>query len=178
MLYMESREHEVPATYEPIATQTIGSNSSSVVFNSIPQTYTDLVLTVDSRFTLSSGRWIGVRCNNDTGSNYYTIYFGGTGSSPITANFADTVLRLGNGSASGARSNVIGHIADYTNTTNYKPSISRATTNEYTISYASSWRGASGSPQAITSLTFTCDTAEGNQFLAGSVFSIYGIKAA
>lgn len=175
---MESRELKVPATYEPIETRTISTASAAVVFSSIPQTYTDLVVTVDSRFTESAGRWLGVRCNGDSNSNYYSIYFGGTGSSPFTAHFADTALRLGNGSASGARSNVIAHIADYTNTTNYKPSISRASTNEYTISYASSWRGASGSPQAITSLTFVCDDAGGNLFLAGSTFTIYGIKAA
>jgi hypothetical protein len=164
----------MPATYEPIATQTISTASASVVFNSIPQTYTDLVVVADSRFTQASGRWMGVRLNNDTGANYSTIYMAGTGSSAISAFFEDTALRIGNGSASSARSGSMAHIANYTNTNAYKVSISRSVTNEYAISYTSHWRNNS----AVTTLTFVCDTAESNQFMAGSMFSVYGIKAA
>ena len=166
-------------TYEPIATTTIGSASSSVLFSSIPQTYTDLFVVIDSRFTQSSGRWVGAYCNGDTATNYSTIYMGGTGSGAITSFFSDAVLRFGNGSTNGGRSTVFAHIAGYSNSNTYKPSISRGSSNEYAITYCSSWRGSTGSAtQAITSLTFTCDVAGSNQFLAGSTFSIYGIKAA
>ena len=164
----------MPATYEPIATQTISTASAAVVFNSIPQTYTDLVVVVESRFTQSGGRWMGVRLNNDASANYSTIYMAGSGTGTLSAFFADNALRIGNGSGSSARSGSIAHIANYTNTSAYKVSISRSVTNEYAISYTSHWRNNA----AVTTLTFVCDTAESNQFMAGSTFSVYGIKAA
>jgi hypothetical protein len=170
----------MPTTYEPIATTTLGSNAASYVFSSIPQTYTDLVIACDFRFTESPGRFFGVRCNGDTGNNYWTAYYAGTGSGALTATFADNLLRLGNGSANSERTLAMGHIFDYTNTTTYKSSIGRASTNEYTIFYGSNWRGSTGSAfQAITSLTVACDPGGGtNAFLAGSTFTLYGIKAA
>ena len=39
----------MPATYEPIATTTLGSAQATVTFSSIPGTYTDLVLITNSR---------------------------------------------------------------------------------------------------------------------------------
>jgi len=164
----------VPATYEPIETRTISSNASAVVFSSIPQTYTDLICVIDSRFTLTSGRYFGVQCNSDASSNYGTQYMAGTGSSAISAFFGDNVLRIGNGSNSNARSTAFLHVAGYSNTTTYTVSISRCSSNEYAISYTSSWRNNA----AVTTLTFVPDTTDGNQFLSGSTFTIYGIKAA
>lgn len=164
----------MPSTYEPIETRTISSNAASVVFSGIPQTYTDLVVVVDSRFTGTGGRYFGMQCNSDASSNYSTIYMGGTGSGALTAFFSDQQLRIGNGSANGARSGAFVHLAGYSNTTTYKVSISRATTNEYAISYTSHWRNTA----AVTSLTMVCDPTDSNQFLAGSRFTIYGIKAA
>jgi hypothetical protein len=171
----------MPATYEPIATTTLGSNAATAVFSSIPQTYTDLVIVLDFRFTESPGRFVGVRCNGDTGTNYQTAYYGGTGSGTLTSTFSDNLLRLGNGSANSERSLITGNIFGYANTTSYKTSIGRSSTNEYAILYGSSWRGSTGSSfQAITSLTVACDIGGGgtNAFLAGSTFTIYGIKAA
>ena len=169
----------MPATYEPIATTTLGSNAATAVFSSIPQTYTDLVIVLDFRFTQSGGRFAGVLCNGDSGSNYQTAYYAGSGSGTLTATFADNCLRLGNGSNNSERTLIQGHIFGYANTTSYKSSIGRASTNEYAIFYGSNWRGSTGSSfQAITSLTVMCDTSSSNAFLAGSTFTIYGIKAA
>lgn len=169
----------MPITYDFIATATIDTSTSSVLFSNIPQTYTDLVLVMDVRFTQNDGRWLGVRPNGDSGSNYQTVYMGGSGTGTLSATFADNQFRLGNGSKNGARAGIVGYIAGYANTTTYKASIGRATTNEYAICYTTTWRGSTGSAaQAITSLTFVCDNTSTNQFAAGSMFSIYGIKAA
>jgi hypothetical protein len=170
----------MPSTYTPIASSVLTTTAASVVFSSVPQTYTDLVVVVDSTFTGTSGRYISLQYNNDSAGNYSMIYAGGSGSGTLTANFAnDLSARIGNGSNNNARSTVIANVMNYTNTTTYKISFGRAATNEYAIAYCALWRGSTGSAfQAITSVTVTCDGASGNVFAAGSIFSLYGIKAA
>jgi hypothetical protein len=169
----------MPATYEPIATTTLGSNASSYVFSNIPQTYTDLVIVLDCRTSDSVGRFVGVLCNGDASSNYNTAYYGGNGSGTLQGYTGDNLLRLGNAGSNSNRAMITGHIFGYSNTTTYKTSIGRSATNEYAIFYGSMWRGSNGSSfQAITSLTVVCDTTSSNVFLAGSTFTIYGIKAA
>jgi hypothetical protein len=45
------------STYTPIATQTLGSAASSVIFSSIPQGYTDLVLIENGKVTSGGGSY-------------------------------------------------------------------------------------------------------------------------
>lgn len=68
------------ATYDPIATTTLGSSSSSVTFSSIPATYTDLEIVFSGVVTGTGDT--GIRFNGDTGSNYGACYLRGNGSSP------------------------------------------------------------------------------------------------
>ena len=59
----------MPNTYEPIATNTLGSAASSVTFSSIPSTYTDLIVVMN--YANSTGLAdVFFRFNGDTGSNY------------------------------------------------------------------------------------------------------------
>ena len=70
----------MPATYQPIETQTVsGTSTSTVTFSSIPQTYTDLVLV--SAITQSADVSNYLRFNSDTGTNYSRTRLVGTGSS-------------------------------------------------------------------------------------------------
>ena len=63
-------------TYESISSVTLTSNSTTVTFGSIPQTYTDLVLVIVAKIT-SGGLDMFIRFNSDTGSNYsYTQLYG------------------------------------------------------------------------------------------------------
>ncbi len=58
-------------TYEPIATTTLTSASSSVVFSSIPQTYTDLVVVFVGKNTTANVAMTGeFDLNGDGGNNY------------------------------------------------------------------------------------------------------------
>ena len=66
------------ATYEPIATTTLGSAASSITFSSIPATYTDLRLVLTVKATGSANCWI--QFNSDTGTNYSQTNLGGSGS--------------------------------------------------------------------------------------------------
>ena len=69
----------MPATYEPIATTTLGSAAASITFSSIPSTYTDLRLILVSARV--SGGAISYRFNSDSGSNYSKTRVYGFGTS-------------------------------------------------------------------------------------------------
>lgn len=60
------------ATYEPIANTTLGSNTASYTFSSIPNTYKDLVLRVRGEM-VTAGWTVYCQLNADTGNNYYTF---------------------------------------------------------------------------------------------------------
>jgi hypothetical protein len=68
----------MPATYEPIATTTLGSAAASISFSSIPSTYTDLRVVIIGRNATSSSVW-RFRLNSDTASNYSYTYISGNG---------------------------------------------------------------------------------------------------
>jgi hypothetical protein len=79
----------MPATYEPIATTTLGSSAASIAFTSITSAYTDLRLVITS---LASASTIGgmIQFNSDTGSNYSYTRMTGNGtaaSSTRVSNF-------------------------------------------------------------------------------------------
>jgi hypothetical protein len=170
----------MPSTYEPIATQTLGSAASSVTFSSIPGTYTDLVLVLGDLKAGISSNTVCVRYNSDSGTNYSYTILTGTGSVAQSARASDQTYSFFGGYNVGVDgtypSTVIGHIMNYANTTTYKTGLSR-----YGIEKAGSggesqvivnlWR----STAAITSVTVA--TFTGNWSI-GSVFSLYGIKAA
>jgi len=61
----------MPATYDCIATTTLTSTASSVVFSSIPQTYTDLVVVFVGKNTTANVAMTGeFDLNSDGGNNY------------------------------------------------------------------------------------------------------------
>ncbi len=158
-------------TYEPIATQTLGSAAASVTFSSIPQTYTDLVLIVSHDVTVDAVS--GIQFNNDTASNYSATYLWGNGTSALSgreSNVASAFAFYGT-AASGFATSII-QIMNYSNTTTYKTFLGReADAAVEALGVVSLWR----STAAITSLVLL--RRSGN-FAVGSTFTLYGIKAA
>ena len=165
------------ATYEKIATTTLGSAVSSVTFSTISGSYTDLVI-VCSVFTSSDGTATEFQFNSDTGSNYSNTFLEGNGS-------ATSSSRESNQSSIGMSYNIggnstnpcitIANIQNYSNTTTYKTLIGRwnsASGGTYpgTGAAVGLWRSTS----AITSVVVK--TGSGN-FNSGSTFTLYGIKA-
>jgi hypothetical protein len=66
----------MPTTYEPIATYTIsGTSTATIAFNSIPQTYTDLVLVTNVKTTNNNNGNGWITFNSDTGTNYSQTRF-------------------------------------------------------------------------------------------------------
>ena len=158
-------------TYQPIETQTLGSNAASLTFTSVPSTYTDIVLEFSYPSSGTSGYQIGLRFNGDTGSNYSaTVMYGETSTgSARTSNLS--YARTGH--AAGTTSFVMRcNIQNYSNSTTCKSVIARnGVVNTGVYETVALWRSTS----AITSITIMID---GGTLPAGAIATIYGIKAA
>jgi hypothetical protein len=173
------------STYTPIASVTLSSAQSSVTFNAIPQTYTDLVLVATPATGHSSSTFCAVEFNGDSGTNYSTtnMYGNGTttGSSRQTNNnYAWTSFFIGMDTTVG-NTNVITHIQNYSNTTTFKTLLSRANRGNGTLDYygteavVSLWRNTS----AITSITVkNWRSGASYNFASGTTFNLYGIASA
>jgi hypothetical protein len=165
-------------TYEPIATNTLVSPASSVTFSSIPSTYTDLIFVINARGTSSGNSTSVYFVTNITGSNYSSTWFVGDGSTAITSRYSGLsqgYLGYISGASTNAssRGTVIAQFMSYASTSVFKHVISRGNVAEAESDfYASLIRSTS----AITSITV--GEGGGNNFVAGSTFTIYGIKAA
>jgi len=160
------------ATYTPIASITLGAASTSVIFNNIPQTYTDLVLVVNGKIE-STAINAQVRLNSDSGTNYSYTDLSGTGSVAASSReTSNTYIRLGtNGYVDTTFGfNCVAHFMNYSNTTTYKTVLSRSNNANNGVSLvAALWR----STAAITSINFY----NGN-YSVGSTFNLYGILGA
>ncbi len=169
----------MPATYEPIATTTLGSAAATYTFSSIPATYTDLVL-IAVGTTTTDGASLTIRFNADSTSNYSTTVVRGSGSSATSARGTfNTSLFLGYGTgfSSSQITNAIMNIQNYANTTTFKTTISRVnnangSTGVGTEANVGLWRKT---PEAISSIVIGADA--GN-LATGMTFTLYGIKAA
>jgi hypothetical protein len=167
----------MPATYDPIATQTLGSSAATVTFSSIPGTYTDLVLVLNAMSSSNANSY--VRINSDSGSNYSWVVLFGSGSaagSDRASNVSHGILMdyYGYPTTTVPNANIIQFI-NYSNSTTNKSVIGRANqvnSGGAVDAIVSTWR----STAAITSLTLRFTGSQ--TWSAGSTFTLYGIKAA
>lgn len=159
------------STYTPIATQTLGSNTNTVTFSSISQSYTDLILVFNGTNTANADFRMQVGNGSvDTGSNYSrTFMFGYSGG---TLSGRDSAQTYWTASSYTNYTNAIIHIMNYSNTTAYKTALIRNDVST-DITYAASnlWRSTS----AINTITISQPT---HNFVAGSTFTLYGITTA
>jgi hypothetical protein len=73
----------MPATYEPIATTTLGSAAATITFSSISSAYTDLRLVLVCT-TDTGGKSPQIRLNSDSGTNYSMTELTGDGATAAT----------------------------------------------------------------------------------------------
>ena len=157
----------MPATYEPIATNTLTGTSTSVSFTSIPGTYTDLVLVANGSFSAGSG--IDTQFNSDTGTNYSRTRVYGDGTSALSGRSTDATA-ISSGYFGTSQSVTTIQIMNYANTTTYKTLLARGSAaSNQVVATVGLWR----STAAITSITLS-----GGTFASGSTFTLYGVKAA
>jgi hypothetical protein len=160
------------STYEKIATTTLGSAATSVTLSSISGSYTDLVLIVS--IIGSSGVGITLQYNGDTGSNYSRLNITGNGSAAASLAVSNDdrifINALGNINSGIAVIN----INNYSNTTTYKTTLSRANTvsTDAVVASVNTWRNTN----AITSINISTNVVA--TYGVGSTFTLYGIKSA
>lgn len=164
------------STYTPIATTTLGSAASSYTFSSIPGTYTDLVLVIQTRHSSSgTGYWVQAQINGDTGSNYSNTYVRGNGTTANSARYSNRTEGMFLGLCDNTQFGVyITSFQNYSNTTTYKTCISRGSSaTDSAMAQVSLWRNTA----AITSLKVWIEDGSVNM-VTGSTLTLYGITAA
>ena len=164
----------MPSTYEKIATTTLGSAAATITFSSISAAYTDLVIIAQMKNSGAGGDLLAY-FNSDTGTNYSRTILGGNGSTTYSARSSSaTNARFNYSEPINSDGNTIFkiNIMDYSNTTTYKTAISRGDRGvTSTVAIVNLWRSTS----AINNIQFFTDATN---FAAGSIITLYGIKAA
>lgn len=159
-------------TFVPIASQTLGSDTASVEFTSIPAGYRDLCLIASTSCTTAATE-LRVRYNGSTGTNYSATRLIGNGTAASSTR--DT---------SGSSYGYVGHLG--TSSTNFTvirlDLLSYANTNVFkAILSESAEAGAQvrrevslwAQTAAITSIALYPGTL--TNFRSGSTFTLYGI---
>ena len=157
-------------TYVPLANITLGSSAATVTFSSISGAYRDLVLVATHRNTTTATS-VRLRYNGDSGSNYTTVWMGGTGSGTFSGTFSGDATIITD-SNTGNDSISITHILDYSATDKHKTQLSRGSgAGINAIAFAGRWANTA----AITSIV--ASYPGGGSFTSGSTFALYGIVA-
>jgi hypothetical protein len=164
-------------TFDNIATVTLSSATNVVTFSSIPQTYTDLRIYCSAIATVSNTY---IRFNNDSTTNNYLT--GEIFTEPTTGVAISEFTAIWNGYISQwdqtAQSHSILDVFNYTNTSKFKNTFSHTGEGRTTFTTrgvamtGGTWKNTS----AINSISYFAGSA-GNWSI-GSVFALYGIKAA
>lgn len=153
-------------TYDLIASSVLSSNSLSVTFSNIPQTYRDLVLVIDG--TANSSEFIGIYCNGViTTNNDPAVHMIGNGSSATSSTSTAYAFY-----ASTSKFNVIIQIIDYSTTNKHKTILTRSNAPSDRV-VATASRVAQTA--AISTIKINDSYWSGLNFLSGTTFHLYGI---
>jgi hypothetical protein len=159
-------------TYTPLATTTLGSNTTTVTFSSISSAYTDLILVASTKNTTTSVNSLQMAFNSDSGSNYSFSIIYGDGSAVASARYTTQSVGVAGWDSTTNFTPTIINIQNYSNATTYKTAISRsADAGGRNSAFVNLWR----STAAISTVSLTSQSAS---FVTGSTFTLYGIKAA
>jgi len=170
--------------YELITTQILGSSAASVTFSSLgtySSTYKHLQIRASGRADDANFVYqTSMRLNGDTGSNYssHNLSTEGGASVSSTNRTNQTWMRLlamaGGGASSSAFSGIVTDILDAYSTSKNKTIRTLAGHHSASTSNLNLSSGAWRNTASITSISFHVEN--GQNFVAGSRFSLYGIK--
>jgi hypothetical protein len=178
---MELRQHKMPNTFTLIASTTVGSGgASSVVFSSIPATYTDLVLKISSRTDrvgiVTDSIWIKL---NNTSTNYASKFINTQGTSGAVTTTVNPLEQYSSSAGSGGLANTFSNAEFYI--ANYASAINKSASSEGVVNT----NVASVQNLSVATLSWTDTTAissmtlvpgYGTTILENSTFHLYGIK--
>ena len=163
--------------FDLLETVTLTANSTLIDFSSIPQDYKHLQIRATSRNTFANIE-MAIGFNSDTGNNYTQHYLSGNGSTVTSAgNTAQPYTLAGISARTAEAAGIFGlgviDILDFTNTS--KNTTMRALGGLHSAgnSYIQLRSGAWLNTSAISSVQIK---VFGQNFVAGSRFSLYGIK--
>ena len=166
----------MPATYEPIATTTLGSAAANITFSSIPATYTDLRLVIV--YDMSSVATMRMLFNNDSilSTNTSCTRLNGNGSTVTSSRATNTgAVDVSPSMSSGFWRLTEIDIFSYAGNTN-KTFLAKTSAdnngsgNMFTV--VGLWRDTS----AVNKLVFGWSGSQ--TFSTGTTATLYGIKAA
>ena len=172
------------STYEPIATTTLNSSQASVTFGSggtLSQAYTDLIIIYNAQVNSAAGTHMTF--NGDTGTNYSNTFiytYLGTPYSSRNSNAYNISNNwvYGESTTANVFTTSIIQINNYSNQSTYKIALWKfGSTNSVGGNgevdlICGLWKNTN----AITSITLTA--ANTRNYVSGSTFTLYGIKAA
>ena len=163
------------ATYDKIATTTLGSAASSITFSSIAASWTDLRVVWVGTASIS-GNEIRISFNSDTAANYSQTYLYGSGSAAGSGNQTNSsALPLATASLSTTIPQLVtADIFSYAGST-WKTVLGRASQDTNGSGYVDMNVGLWRSTSAITTVTLSNQVSS---FNAGTTATLYGIKAA
>ena len=162
------------STYDIIATNTLSTSAASITFGSISGTYTDLLIVTNVKSTTTGN--MTIRFNADSSSLYSYTRLTGDGSSAASSRITgfNQLFTDSQGYFDGDNFNQVKtiNIMNYSNTTTFKTCLIRSNRVQTGIDAIA---GLYRSTSAITSILLS---GNGNNFVAGSTFNLYGIKGA
>lgn len=173
----------MPATYDSIASTTLGVPSADITFSGIPATYTDLRIVVVGQVNDNTSSAYGISCqfNGDTATNYSRVVLAGNGVSAYSSNTTSTsAIALGGlpgTTTSTNRSSVIVDIFNYAGSTNKtllsasNQELNTGGTDSQNRHIVALWRSTS----AITSIKIY---TPGYNLNTGTIATLFGILKA
>ena len=166
----------MPTTYDPIATTTLtNSTTSEVIFNTFGSGYTDLRIVFNGASTAGTTEF-QAQFNSDSTGVYSRTRLTGNGSAAGSSRDSGVTFARFTGVGYLPATTLAGHamieILNYSNPNTFKTIVSRygVYTQESNL-MINLWRKT----DAITSIRLYVSA---NNFVSGSSFSLYGIRAA
>lgn len=162
------------ATYDKITAYTVtGSPVSSFNITSIPGTYTDFRVILNSATGAAFDDEVLIRCNNDTAGNYSMTILGQSNNTLQSSRRSSVAQwHIDNNSPANVGGMYIMDFMDYSNTSTFKTMLSRSGRAGLSVcASVNLWRDTS----AITSLNFRL--ASNLSYQVGTTITLYGIKA-
>lgn len=170
----------MPNTFTLIASSTVGAGgASSIDFTSIPSTYTDLVLKVSARGSLSQTfDTLYYRLNGSSSVVYTRRTLSGTGSGTGSGTSTDDRQLVGETSGNTATANTFGnaeiYFPNYTGSANKSSSMDVVQETNGTTAYQYLTAGLFANTAAISSISLLIYSGT---FLQYSTAYLYGLKS-